>query len=202
MKDKSGLAVVGALLAFGSIVTGSAQNLVQNLTINLTAVNQTDTNSIKTMRVATKDVITYLNGGTPVSNGKLLLVTPPGNTPGEVGVDLNAFLRITSGSTVVLEVPTPDSFNLFQDFASLSSHGASSTTYAVNRISVDFNSYHSELQGYSVWHSVEKTVNGVDLSGSGSFSSIVAGEITIDGVTNGQIPVRGTVTVGAPVVGP
>ena len=202
MKDKSGLAVIGALLVFGSIATGSAQNLVQNLSINLTAVNQTDTNSIKSMRVTTKDVITYLNGGTPVSNGRLLLITPPGNTPGEGGVDLNAFLRITSGNNTVVEVPTPDSFNLFQDFASLSSHGANSTTYAVNRFSFDFNSYHSELQGYSLWHSVEKTVSGVDLSGTGSFSSTVNGEVTIDGVTNGQIPVRGTVTASAPVVGP
>ena len=176
MKDKAGLAVVGALLVFGSVAKVSAQNLVQNLSISLTAVNQTDTNILKSMRVTTKDVITYLNGGTPVHNGKLLLVTPPGNTPGEEGVDLNAFLRVTSGngqSNIVFEVPTPDSFNLFQDFASLSAHGAVSTTYAINRFSFDFNSYHSELQGFSVWHSVEKTVNGIDLSGSGSFTSAV-----------------------------
>jgi hypothetical protein len=54
--------------------------------------------------------------GTNVPNGHLYLVTPMGNVPGVLG-DLNGFLRITSGTTTVLEIPSPGQFNIYQDSA-------------------------------------------------------------------------------------
>jgi hypothetical protein len=200
--------MTGASLALGAFAQTNAPdtnapsngNLVQPLTFKLTAYNQNDSGNVKMVRITTKDVINYFNGG-PVSGGQLLLVTPPGNAPGTTG-DLNAFLRVVRGRNTIVEVPSPDSFNLFQDSAVVQGNGNHSTVHALNRFSIDFGQFHSELAGFSSWNINSKTVGGVDTGGSGAFVSTVNGVATVDGVTASGVPAQGTVSAGAPKPGP
>jgi hypothetical protein len=138
--------------------------------------------------------------GTNVPNGHLYLVTPMGNAPGTTG-DLNAFLRITSGATTVLEITSPTQFNLFQDVAALKTTGTTISSHALNRFSIDSGSVRAELQGISTWNISQKVVNGVDVSGSGAFHSNVNGWISIYSVTQESVPISGTISAASPKPG-
>jgi hypothetical protein len=187
---------LGAVLAITSL-PARAQNLVQNLSISLTAYEHT---GAKPVRITTKEIISYF-AQTNVPGARLLLVTPLGNAPGTLG-NLNAFLRVAKGDTVIVDVPSPDTFNLYQDFAAIHTTGTRTSSRAINRFSFDFLSFHAELQGFSTWNITEKTVDGVDISGTGSFSANVNGAVTVDGVTEDVVPVHGTITAGPPKVVP
>ncbi len=196
MKIRIRIAVAGVLFILGTVVQSQAQNLLQSLNVNLTAY---DTVSNQTIRIGTKQLIQYF-AGTNVSNGHLYLVTPMGNAPGTTG-DLNAFLRITSGATTVLEIPSPNQFNLYQDYAALRTSGTTVSSHALNRFSIDSGSVRAELQGISTWSIWLGLVNGVDVSGTGSFQSSVNGWIAIYNVTQpGEpgVPVSGIIVASRP----
>jgi hypothetical protein len=178
--------VISLLLSIAITAQLHAQNLVQNLSVSLQGFN---TQNQKLMVITTSDVIRYFIG-TNVSGGQLQLVTPTGNPPGTVG-NLNAFLRVRKNGTTLVEVPSPDNFNLFQDAAVHIPPGYIGNWRAINRFSIDFAYLHAELQGYSIW-----TI-GNTLSGSGSFTSSVNGYVTVDGVTLFS-PMHGTITASAP----
>jgi hypothetical protein len=196
------IAAVLTLLSLGSITQTYAQsNLVQTLNIRLVAYNPSqNSNNVQLVRITTKDVIQAF-AGTAVPKGQLQLVTPPGNQPGTIG-DLNAFLRVTSGNNVVTTIPSPASFNLFQDGAIVKTGGNHTASHALNRFSIDFGAFHAELQGHSTWNIVSKNQQGLDLGGSGSFTSSVNGVSTWDSVTVADVPTQGTITASAPKPGP
>ncbi len=196
MKRQMKIAVGGLLLILGTIAQSHAQYLVQSLSVSLTAY---DTVGNRTFKIGTKDLIQYFVG-TNVPGGHLLLVTPAGNAPGATG-DLNAFLRITSGATTVLEIPSPTQFNLFQDVAALKTSGMTISSHALNRFSIDSGSVRAELQGISTWKIPLALVNGVDVSGSGSFQSNVNGWISIYNVTQSIVPVSGNIVASSPKPG-
>lgn len=195
MNRKLQIMVAGALFAFAGLLQGQAQNLVQPLTVNLTAYDSADGHAI---RIGTAQFIKYLTGS-DVAHGKLLLVTPPGNAPGTIDA-LGSFLRITSGDTVVLEIPSPGEFNLYQDVAALVTKGSKVSGKAINRFSIDSGSVRSELQGFSTWTIRTEPVHGQDVSGTGTFMSKVNGWIQIADVTQGTAVVTGTIAAGTPKV--
>jgi len=196
MKQTIKIAVVSALIIMGVVASGCAQNLVQSLSVNLT-IHDPDRN--RTITVTTSSLIRYLVGSS-VPNGRLYLVTPVGNTPGQTG-DLNAFLRITSGGRTILEVTSPDQFNLYQDTAALRNFNSTTLlSFALNRFSIDSGSVRWELQGLGGWIIYKKTVHGVDISGSGMFTAHVNGWIQIQGVV-GMAPVTGTIIATIPSPG-
>lgn len=197
MKRKIRIAVAGVLSILATVGQCHAQYLAQSLYVNLTAY---DTVSNRTVKIGTKALIQYFVG-TNVTNGQLYLVTPMGNAPGATG-DLNAFLRITSGATTVLEIPSPTQFNLFQDVAALKTNGMTISTRALNRFSIDSGSVRAELQGISTWNISQILVNGVDVSGTGSFQSSVNGWIGIYNVTQPVVPISGTIVASRPKPGP
>jgi len=185
----------GALFAFAGLLQGQAQNLVQPLTVNLTAYDSGDGHTI---RIGTAQFIKYL-AGQDVPHGRLLLVTPSGNAPGTIG-GLGAFLRITSGNTIILEIPSPSEFNVYQDVAALTTKGAKVSGQALNRFSIDSGSVRSELQGFSKWTINTNPVHGEDVSGTGTFMSKVNGWLQIVDVTQGTAVVTGTIAAGTPKV--
>lgn len=188
------IAMATALLILGATLPGRAQNLVQTLTVNLTAY---DTVGDRVIRIGTPQLIQYLTG-TNVPGGQLLLVTPRGNPPGFQG-DLDAFLRIVKGTNTVLEIPTPSQFNLLQDIAAVKTNALTYTIRAINRFSIDSGSVRAELQGFSNWIISPRLVKGVDVSGSGWFQSDVNGWIAIFNVTQpGGVPVRGSILASYP----
>jgi hypothetical protein len=196
MKRKIRIVVAGVLFVLGTLVQSHAQYLVQSLNVSLTAY---DTVSNRTVRIGTKQLIQYFVG-TNVLNEHLYLVTPIGNAPGSTG-NLNAFLRIPSGATTVLEISSPDHFNLFQDSVAVRTSGTTISTHALNRFSIDSGSVGAELQGISTWNISQRLVNGVDVSGTGSFQSNVNGWITLSNVTQPQVPVSGYIVAGRPTPG-
>ena len=125
-------------------------------------------------------------------------------TPNAAGVqgNLNAFLRITSGTTTVLEISSPNEFNIYQDYAALRTNGAAISSRALNRFSIDSGSVRAELQGISTWSVPRGLVNGVDVSGTGSFQSAVNGWMAVYNVTQSVDPIKGTITAGRPKPGP
>jgi len=197
---------MSAILALAGITTQCAaqSNLIQTLSVNLTLYNQTsstDTSSTaQLIRVNTKDLI-QLFVGTNVPKGQLLLVTPPGNPPGTTG-NLGATLRVMSGNTDIVDIPLLTGFDLFQNVAVVNVKGTHITSYAYNHFSFAFGNFAAEVLGYATWNIVEKTVDGIDLSGSGAFSAAVNGQATITGVTQTDVPAQGTITAGAPKPGP
>ncbi len=196
MKRNIRIAVAGVLFILGTAVQSHAQFLVQPLNVSLIAYDTVDS---RTFKIGTKQLIQYLVG-TNVPNGHLYLVTPTGNAPDSTG-DLNAFLRITSGTTTVLEISSPDEFNLFQDTTALKTSGMKISTHALNRFSIDSGSVHAELQGISTWKISLASDKGADVSGAGSFQSKVNGWITIDNVTQPVVPVAGSIVAGKPKPG-
>ena len=196
MKTPLKIAIASAWF-IGPIASSQAQNLVQTLSVNLTAY---DTVKNRTVRIQTPDLINQFVG-TNVPAGHLYLVTPIGNAPGSIG-DLNAFLRITSGSKTVLEIPSPTQFNLYQDTVALRTNRSIIISYALNRFSIDSGSVQAELQVLSTWTIRLASGNQVDLSGSGIFSSSVNGWIWIYNVTQPYVPAAGTIYAGAPRAGP
>lgn len=185
--------LVGILLSVAAAAHLNAQQLVQNLTITLTAHDPF--NNAKTLTVTTRDVIRHFYGEN-VAGGQLQLVTPLGNTPGGVG-NLNARLRIVQRGTVLLEIPSPNNFNLFQDTTAVRTNGTIISSKAINRFSIEFGAFSAELQGFSSWTISTRLVQGNDVSGSGSFTSSVNGIIAITDVTQ-FAPARGTITASAP----
>jgi hypothetical protein len=182
-------------------LSGNAQTvLVQPLSVSLIAYDQASETSVLAIRVTTKDFIRFLTG-TTVPSAQLWLVTPT-DGPGPTTLDnRNAFLRITSGRAVFAEVPSPDSFNIFQDFAAATIRGSSISVHGTDRFSIDFGGFHAELQGATTWSASHRLVSGVDTSASGSFRSTVNGNGTIDGVTPGNVPMSGTISGGSPKPG-
>jgi len=197
MKRSIRIAIVGMLVLLGATTTGHAQNLVQSLKVSLTAYDPADGRAIK---IGTSQLITYFMG-TNVPDGHLYLVTPAGNPPGTIG-NLNAFLRITSGTTTVLEITSPTQFNVYQDLAALKTKGNVISSRALNRFSIDSGYVRGELQGLSTWNIKANPVNGVDLSGTGSFVSNVNGWLTLFNVTETSLPVSGHIIASRPNAGP
>lgn len=197
MKSKTKIAAAGVLLMLGTLLPSHAQHLVQSLNVSLTAY---DTVGNRTIRIGTKELIRYL-AGTNVPNGHLYLVTPVGNAAGTLG-NLNASLRITSGTTTVLEITSPNEFNVYQDYAALRTNGAAISSRALNRFSIDSGSVRAELQGLSTWKIPRGLINGADASGTGSFQSAVNGWIAIYNVTQSVDPIKGTIVAGSPKASP
>lgn len=197
MKRKTKIAAAVVLFILGTLLPGHAQYLVQPLNVSLTAY---DTVGNRTIRIGTRELIQYF-AGTNVPNGHLYLVTPVGNAAGAIG-NLNAFLRITSGTTTVLEISSPNEFNIYQDYAALRTNGAAISSRALNRFSFDSGSVRAELQGISTWSVPRGLVNGVDVSGTGSFQSAVNGWMAVYNVTQTVDPIKGTITAGRPRPGP
>ena len=173
-----------------------AQTLVQSLSVNLTAY---DTVSNRVLKIGTRDLINHLAGTNPPA-GHLYLVTPVGNPPGVTG-GLGAFLRITSGTTTLLEIPSPDQFNVYQDVAALKTNGPAIYTHSLNRFSIDSGSVRAELQGISTWKISQKQINGADVGGAGSFHSTVNGWISIYNATHSDVPIHGIIVAGPPKPG-
>ena len=205
-----GIALLSAALVMGAACHGIAQNAVQTLSFTLVAYDQPTPTTTRQVRFTSKDIIRYFIG-TNVSGGQLLLVTPIASGAQTNTGNMNAFLRIVKGNTTLMEVPTPDSFNFFQDGVSTSSRGGVVTSFATDRFSIDFQEFHAELQGFTTWSSGRQThivVLGSPLiltkpsnpavSGIGSFSSTLSGTGTIDEVTQFGVPIQGTVTGGTP----
>ncbi len=193
MKKQIKITIASALLVLLTGASSPAQNLVQSLGVSLTGY---DTVSNRTVKIGTRELIQYL-AGTNVANAHLYLVTPGGNPPGAIG-NLNAFLRITSGTNTVLEITSPGQFNLYQDFAALKTNGLTTSSRALNRFSFDSGSVRAELQGLSSWHISQKPVNGADVSGAGVFQSSVNGWIQIYNVNESAMPVGGVIVAGSP----
>jgi len=197
MKNKIAITVAVVSFILGTALPGYAQEIVQSLSVNLTIY---DAAGRGTIIIGTEQMIRHFTG-TNVPNGHLLLVTPPGNPPGAIG-NLNAFLRITRGSETVLEIHSPDQFNLFQDVAPLPASGTPRSIRAVNRFSIDSGSVRAELQGLGIWSVPRAPVHDVDVSGTGSFQCSVNGWISIFNVTESLAPVRGSIIAGQPRVNP
>jgi len=193
MKQTIQIAVAISLMLIVSVANSQAQNLVQSLSVSLTAY---DTVGNRTIRIGTQQLIRYFVG-TNVPNGHLYLVTPSGNTPGAIG-NLNAFLRITSGSATIYEIPSPDQFNVYQDFAVLRTSGLTISSHALNRFSIDSGSVRAELQGLSNWNISQRTVSGLNMGGAGSIYAKVNGWISIYNVTDSAVPVGGLIVAGRP----
>jgi hypothetical protein len=187
------IALISILLSIAAAVQVHAQHLVQTLSVSLVGY-KTD-GSGKAFVITARDVIRYFIG-TNVPNGQLQLVTPTGNPPGGVG-NLNAFLRVTQRGTNLMEISSPDRFNLFQDTTSTITTSSTVLSRAINRFSIDFAYLHAELQGFSTWTIRTQPVSGHDLSGSGTFVSTINGIATVDGFTQ-FAPVRGTIVASAP----
>jgi hypothetical protein len=185
MKQLTKIAVIGMLLVLGAIKQGSAQT-IQPLSVSLTAYNPSGS-TVQRVRITTKDVIRSF-ASTNVPRGQLVLVVPAGGA--DTNGNLNAFIRIMSGTTVVQEVPSPASFNIFQDSAAVDTRGTRTTIYALNRFSIDFGTLHAELQGFSTWTASRAS------QGLGSFHSTVNGAGTVDDVTGTGVPMSGTITGG------
>ena len=198
MKTKIKIALAAAVLILGTAAQSHAQNLVQLLNVKLYAYDNT-TNS-QLIKIGTSQLIQYIMG-TNVPDGHLYLVTPAGNPPGTIG-NLNGFLRITSGLRTVVEIHSPTQFNIYQDVASLKTKGAVISAHALNRFSFDTGYVRGELQGLSTWNISAAPVNGVDLSGTGSFVSPVNGWMSIFNVTQASAPVSGYIYAGRPISGP
>lgn len=197
MKRLLRIVVTGMVLMLGIVAQSHAQNLVQPLIVSLTAY---DTSNNQPLRIGTRELIAHLTG-TNVPNGRLYLVTPAGNTPGQIG-NLGAFIRITSGTKTVLEIPSPSQFNVYQDAATLKTNGTRIAGHALNRFSIDSGSVRAELQGLSTWNISLAPVSGVDTSGAGWFLSSVNGWIGIHNVTQQFAPASGAILAGPPKAGP
>jgi hypothetical protein len=139
--------------------------------------------------------------GTDVLKGHLYLVTPMGNAPGTT-CGLRAFLRITNGTNTVLEITSPTEFNVYKDVAALQTNGATISTLALNRFSIDSGSVHTELRGISTWKIFQKLVDGVDVSGTGLFQCGANGWVAIYNVAQEDVPVSGQIVAGRPLPGP
>jgi len=175
--------------------TGSArsQEVVQALSVSLMGYDEVNG---KALRITTPDLIRYF-AQTNVPGGKLLLVTPSPNAPGTLD-NLGVFLRVVKGNTILFDVPSPDTFNVYQDFAAVHTTGNRTTVRAINRFSFEYGNFSAELQGFATWTITQRSVNGVDLGGTGAFVASVNGAGTVDGVTSGAVPIHGTITAGAP----
>jgi hypothetical protein len=181
----------------GTVAQSQAANLIQELTVNLVIY---DTVGNRVLYADTPTFILFLMG-TNVPNGHLYLVTPPGNSPGQTGA-LGAHLRITSGSTIIYQIPSVSQFNVYQDVSVLTPSGNLIYSFAaINRFSFDTGYVRSELQGISTWTFFPDTISGVSLAGAGRFTSHVNGWISVHGVTHSEAPTSGTIFANKAFVG-
>jgi len=176
-------------MVVSGVLCARAQEVVQPLSISLTVYNQTN-GIVRPIHISTRDIIRYF-AGTNVPGGKLLLVSPAGSPA--TSDNLGASLRITGNNDTVIDISSPVSFNLFQDFSTVAQTISRTTTYALNRFSIDFGGFHAELQGLSIW-----SANATTPGGEGSFRSTVNGQCIIDGISSGNTPCQGTITGAAP----
>jgi hypothetical protein len=191
MKSKITTALGCILLLLGTAAQSRAQNLVQSISVNLMLY---DTASSRNIVIDTQKFIYYLLG-TNIPGAKLFLVSPgSGNAPGTTGA-LNAFLRITAGGAVLLEIPNPSQFNLYQDVVAARTSGTTIHTRAINRFSFDTGGVRAELQGISAWTIRLDLVNGTDISGAGAFVSTVNGWMDVPGIVADPAPVTGTIVI-------
>jgi hypothetical protein len=192
------IAFVALLLFLATAAQIRAENLIQPLSVSLVAY---DTVGNRILSIGTQQFIRYLLG-TNVADGHLYLVTPVGNSPGQTGA-LNGFLRITSGSTIIYEIPSISQFNLYQDVSVLSASGGGllHASAAINRFSFDTGAVRAELQGISTWTIWNFRTNGVPLWGAGAFTSHVNGWMNIYNVTHSEAPVSGTIIALRPTPG-
>jgi hypothetical protein len=254
-------ATMGALFALSATMQSSGQNVVQPLTFAMIAYNQSTPTATRSIRFTNKDIIRYFNGSS-VNGGQISLVTPQSSGMLTGTGNLNSFIRITQRTTTILEVPTPDSFNLFQDSVVSNQRGQATSSVGTDRFSIDFAGLHAELQGLLNWVNTASasgvgtgsvsgtgafnggtgifntgtstgfnsgsafgtgsrtvTSSGTGIvtgtgsglvrqtsvrttpDGSGTFRATgVTGTGTIDGVTEGGVPMTGTITGGFPVI--
>jgi hypothetical protein len=198
MKRKIKIAVGCALLILGTVAQSRAQNLVQSISVNLMLY---DTASSRNIVIDTQKFIYYLLG-TNVPGAHLYLVSPgSGNAPGTIGA-FNAFLRITRGSTTLLEIPNVSQFNIYQDVVALRTTGTTIHARAINRFSFDTGGVRAELQGISAWTIRLDLVNGADISGAGAFVSTVNGWMNVPGIIKDPAPVTGTIVINRAIPGP
>ncbi len=209
------VAAASASLILAAVLQCSGQNATQPLSFTLTAFDQPTPTTIRQVRFTTKDIIRYFIG-TNVNGGQLLLVTPISSGAETNTGNMNSFLRITKGNQTLMEVPSPDSFNFFQDAVSVQSSRNKLSAVAINRFSIDFEEFHAELQGFTSWNGGTSTLVGnfapfspfmpvnaaspANSLGIAAFSSTLNGEGTIDGVTQHGVPMQGSVTAGSPKV--
>jgi hypothetical protein len=199
MKRLVKFSLIGLLLASGITTRSHGQStntggtiFVQNISFSLTACGADG----KRMRITNKDIMTAFNNGTPVSNGRLLLVTSSDTDPNTTA-NMGANLRILSGNTVVGETigntsGDVDQFNLYQDAVSSSSNGR--IRCSINRFSFVLPNTSAptlamELQGYTTWSAHNNNL--------GSFHSTVNGTGTLASM-GGGLPIQGGVTGSSP----
>jgi hypothetical protein len=204
------IALINAALLLGAATQSMAQNAIQTITFTLTAYNQPTPTITRLIRITNKDIINYF-AGTNIAGAQLSLVTPVASGVLTNTGNMNAYLSITKGKNDLLDVPTPDSFNLFQDAVATSQQGSVTTAIGTDRFSIAFGNFQAELQGFTTWTTAKnggRTLFPVfsagspsaNATGAGSFTSTVSGEGTIDGVTNGSAPMQGTVTGSTPTL--
>jgi len=183
-KALKALAIAGVAV-LGFVANGKAQ-VQQSISVSLTVYNQSDT-GVRPLRVSTRDVIENL-AGTNVPSGKLWLIMPTDPRPDENG-NIGAFLRVTDSRGNILVDTTSDSFNIYQT----SSSQSGTRTYAWNQFSLSFGGLGAELYGTATW---SKDLHGP--GGQGSFHCSVNGHCGIGGITAGEMPCVGSISVGAP----
>jgi hypothetical protein len=185
MKKSLKVLAIAGITVLGFAANSTAQ-VQQSISFSLTVYNQTD-NGVRALRVSDKDVIENL-AGTKVPGGHLWLVMPD-----DPGVDGNgtigAFLRVTDAHGNIIQETTTDSFNIYQNTASL----AGSRTYAWNGFSLSFGGLGAELYGTAIWSKGARSPGGL-----GTFHCSVSGYCALSGMTDGQMPCSGSIGGGAP----
>ncbi|HVM46560.1 MAG TPA: hypothetical protein VMU04_00965 [Candidatus Acidoferrum sp.] len=191
------IAAASALLALSATMQSHGQDTVQPLTITLTAYNPTGSGGVQLVRFTTKDEIRFLVG-TNVSGGQLLLVMPISSGVISNTGNMNAYLEVTQNGNDILDVPTPDSFNLFQDSVVDNTSGRVTIAYGTDRYSTDYAEYHSELQAFNTWAAGRvSTIPQPVGSGTGGTTPGGTTTTTVIGLPVGAIRAYGGYNTGA-----
>jgi hypothetical protein len=195
--------LISASLLVGAAMQSSGQNAAQALTISLTVYDQSTPQSVKPIRITSKDLI-RLFAGTNVARGQLFLITPLASGALTNTGNLNAFLRVTQGASptnTIVEAQTPDSFNFFQDAIVTTTHNTSITSIGIDRFSIAYGDLQAELQGSSAWNYHQRFARGTPPTGISAFTmNAVSGTGTIVNVTQNWVPIQGTIAAGTPVM--
>ena len=123
------------------------------------------------------------------AEGAHLWLVMPNNPSVDGNGTIGAFLRVRDAHGNVLAETTTDTFNIYQNTASL----AGNRTYAWNGFSLSFGGLGAELFGTTIW---SKTF--LNQGGLGTFRCSVNGYCALGGITEGQEPCIGSISGGAP----
>jgi len=185
MKKLSKVLAIAGMAVLGCVANSTAQ-VQQSISFSLTVYSQTDS-GVRALRLGNKDIIQNLVG-TNVPGGHLWLVMP--SNPGVDGNGtIGAFLRVRDAHGNVLVETTTDSFNIYQNTASLTVN----RTYAWNGFSLSFGGLGAELFGTAIWSKTFRNQGGL-----GAFHCSVNGYCALGGITEGQEPCVGSISGGAP----